>query len=325
VKISRQIALCLVATAAIVSGLEATNFNAWSQTKTLRFVLPVPPGGPLDFLSRVLAEQIGKTHGVNIVVENRPSGGGVVAAQTVAHTAPDGDTVLIHSPSLLVAPQLQDVGYEPFKSFEPICNLVNSSVVIAVNAASQYHTLAELIDAARAKPGQLTIASVGPATPIHLGTEMLMQEAGVDMTYVPFKGDAPTVTALLGEQVTAMLGNYSSLSGHISAGKIKALAVGSRTRNPMLPDVPTVAESGYKDYEVAVWFGAVAPVATPKEKVAQLTQWFTEALQTPEVTTKLAAQQLTTVGVCGSDYAAFFHSQYDAFGRVIRDAHITIQ
>jgi len=299
--------------------------NALAQTETIKLVVPVPPGGPLDFLARVLAEQIGKAHSVNIIVENRASGGGVVAAQVVAHAAPDGDTVLIHSPSFLIAPQLQDVGYEPFKSFEPICNLVNSPVVIAVNADSPYHTLAELMDAARAKPRQLTIASVGPATPIHLGTEMLMREAGVDMTYVPFKGDAPTVTALLGEQVTAMLGNYSSLSAHISTGKVKALAVGSRTHNPMLPDVPTVAESGYKDYEVGVWFGAVVPVATPKEKVAQLTQWFTEALQTPEVTTKLAAQQLITVGVCGSDYPGFLHSQYDVFGRVIRDAHITIQ
>jgi tripartite-type tricarboxylate transporter receptor subunit TctC len=325
VKISRRAALWLVATASVVTGLGATNFNAWSQTKTIRFVVPFPPGGPTDLLSRVLAEQISKTHGVNIIVENRPSGGGVVAAQLVAQAAPDGDTVLINSPSFLIAPQLQNVGYEPFKLFEPICNLVNSPVIIAVNAASPYHTLAELIAAARAKPRELTVAGVGPATPIHLGIELLMQEAKVDMTYVPFKGDAPTVTALLGEQVTAMFGNYSSLSGHIAEGKLRALAVGSRTRLPMLPDVPTVAESGYKDYEVGVWFGAVVTAGTPKEKVSQLTQWFTEALQTPEVTTKLTAQQLLTVGVCGSDYAGFLHNQYDTFGQVIRDAHITIQ
>jgi tripartite-type tricarboxylate transporter receptor subunit TctC len=323
VKVLRRMGLFFGVTASVIIGL--TNFSAWSQTKTVKLVVPFPPGGPTDLLSRVLAEQIGKTHGVNIIVENRPSGGGVVAAQLVAQAIPDGDTVLINSPSFLIAPQLQNVGYEPFKLFDPICNLVNSPVIIAVNAASPYHTLAELIAAARAKPRELTVAGVGPATPIHLGIELLMQEAKVDMTYVPFKGDAPTVTALLGEQVTAMFGNYSSLSGHITEGKLRALAVGSRTRLPMLPDLPTVAESGYKNYEVGVWFGAVVTAGTPKEKLAQLTQWFTEALQTPEVTTKLTAQQLLTVGVCGSDYAGFLHTQYDTFGQIIRDADITIQ
>lgn len=319
--VSRSAALTFVVTVVIV-GL--ANFNAGAQTKTIRFVVPFPPGGPTDLLSRVLAEQMGKAHSVNIIVENRPSGGGVVAAQVVAQATPDGDTVLINSPSFLIAPQLQNVGYDPFK-FDPVCNLVNSPVVIAVNVASQYHTLADLIDAARAKPRELTVAGVGPATPIHLGIELLMEEAKVDMTYVPFKGDAPTVTALLGEQVTAMFGNYSSLSGQIADGKLRALAVGSRTRVPTLPDVPTVAESGYRDYEVGVWFGAVVTGGTPKEKVTQLIQWFTEALQTPEITTKLTAQQLQTVGVCGSNYAGLLRSQYDTFGQVIRDAHITMQ
>jgi tripartite-type tricarboxylate transporter receptor subunit TctC len=317
--------LATCATALAILFFMTNGHNVLAQTETIKFVVPVPPGGPLDFLARVLAEQIGKTHSRNIIVENRASGGGVVAAQVVAHAAPDGDTVLIHSPSFLIAPQLQDVGYEPFKLFEPICNLVNSPVVIAVNAASPYHTLNDLVDAARAKPRELAVASVGPATPIHLGVEMLMRKAGVDMTYVPFKGDAPAVTALLGQQVTAMFGNYSSLSGHLSEGTIRALAVGSHTRIPALPNVSTVAETGYKDYDVGVWFGAAVPAGTPKERVAELTQWFVDALQTPEITTKLAAQQLISVGVCGSDYAGFLHSQYGTFGQIIHDANITLQ
>jgi tripartite-type tricarboxylate transporter receptor subunit TctC len=139
-------------------------------------------------------------------------------------------------------------------------------VIIMVNADSPYRTLADLIDDARLKPGQLTLASVGPATPIHLGAEMLKRVARVDMTYVPFKGDGPAVTALLGGHVTAMLANFASVSGHISAGKLRALAVGSKNRIAALPDVPTVAESGYKDYEVGVWFGCPGWDAQRKDR-----------------------------------------------------------
>jgi tripartite-type tricarboxylate transporter receptor subunit TctC len=202
---------------------------------------------------------------------------------------------------------------------------VNSPVAIAVNADTPYRTLADLIDAARAKPGELTIASVGPATPIHLGVEMLKRAAHADMTYVPFKGDGPGVTALLGGHVTAMLANFASVSAYITAGKLRALAVGSKTRLSALPDVPTMAEAGYKDYEVGVWFGAVVPAGTPSAKIDRLGEWFTEALQTPDVTAKLAAQQLDSVATCGGRYSAFLHTQYEAFGGVIRDAHITIE
>jgi tripartite-type tricarboxylate transporter receptor subunit TctC len=308
-------------------GLLCSGFGssvACSQS-AIKFVIPVPPGGPLDLLARVLADQISQKHGVKIVVENRAGGANVVAVQAVAHAAPDGNTVLIHSPAFLITPQLQTNEYDPFKLFDPVCTLVNSPVVIAVNADSPYRTLADLIDAARAKPGELTLASVGPATPIHLGVEMLKRAAHVDMTYVPFKGDGPGVTALLGGHVTAMLANFASVSEHISAGKLRALAVGSKTRLAALPDVPTVAEAGYKNYEVGVWFGAVVPAGTPNEKIGQLGEWFTEALQTPAVKAKLAAQQLDSVPTCGARYSAFLHTQYEAFGAVIRDAHITTE
>lgn len=321
--------LRLAARAAIVAGMGllgsgSVSSVAWSQS-AIKFVIPVPPGGPLDLLARVLADQIGQKHGVSIIVENRAGGANVVAAQAVAHAAPDGNTVFIHSPSLLITPQLQKDGYDPFKLFDPVCTLVNSPVVVAVNAGSPYRTLADLIGAARSNPGRVTIAGVGAATPIRLGVELLKRAAQVNMTYVPFKGDGPGVTALLGGHVTAILANFASVSAHISEGKLRALAVGSKTRISALPDVPTVAESGYKDYEVGVWFGAVVPAGTPEEKIGQLGAWFSEALQASEVKAKLAAQQLDAVTACGGQYNAFLHTQYDAFGGAIRDAHITMQ
>ena len=270
----------------------------------MKFVIGVQPGGPTDVLARVLAENIGRKHGVNIIVENRP--GNTVAVHAVAHATPDGNTLMIHAPAFLLAPQFAQVGYDPFK-FEPICNLVSSPVVLAVSASSPYRKLADLIDAARAKPGEWTFGSVGPESPIRLGIEMLTQAAHVDMTYVPFKGDGPTVTNLLGGHITAMLGNFAGVSGQISAGKLRALAVGSHTRITALPGVPTIAESGYKDYEVSVWFGAIAPAGTPHVKLDQLREWFGEALKAPEVTNRLAAQELVPVMTCGADYTKFLH------------------
>jgi tripartite-type tricarboxylate transporter receptor subunit TctC len=314
--------LMVLAVGLLCSGLASS--VAWSQN-AMKFAIPVPPGGPLDLLARVLADQISQKHGVNIIVMNRPGGAGVVAVEAVAHAAPDGNTVFIHSPAFLITPQLQKDVYDPFKLFDPVCQLVNSPVVIVVNGDSPYHTLADLIDAARANPGKLTLASVGPATPIHLGVEMLKRAAQVDMTYVPFKGDGPGVTALLGGHVTAILANFAIVSGHISAGKLRALAVASKTRLSDFPNVPTVGEAGYKNFEVGVWFGAVVPAGTSNEKTGQLGEWFTEALQTPAVTAKLAAQKLDSVPTCGGRYNAFLHAQYEAFGGVIRDAHITIQ
>ncbi len=198
-------------------------------------------------------------------------------------------------------------------------------MLILVKADSPYRTLADLIDAARSKPDQVTVAGVGPGTPIYLAVEMLKRDAKVDMTYVPFKGDAPGVTALLGGHVMAMLANFASVSGQLSAQKLRALAVGSKLRLNGLPDVPTVAESGYPDYEVSVWFGAFVRAGTPKEKVGELGEWFTEALQAPDVRAKLAAQQVDSNGTCGEPYSAFLHAQYEAFGRIIRDAHITME
>jgi tripartite-type tricarboxylate transporter receptor subunit TctC len=301
------------------------NFGVIAQTRVMKFVVPVPPGGPLDFLARVLADEIGKKHGASIIVENRPGGAGIVAVQAVAHAIPDGNTILVHSPALVITPQVHKAAYDPFELFAPLCDLVTSPVILAVNAASPYHSLAELIDAARVKPGQLTIASVGPATPIHIGVEMLKRAAHVDMIYVPFKGDSPAVTALLGDQVTAMLGNFASLSAQISAGQVRALAVGSAMRLRALAEVPTIAESGYSNYQVDVWFGATAPAGTPTEKREKLDSWFTEALQVSEVKMKLEKQELYSVAMCGADYATFLHNQYDALGRVIDEAHITEQ
>src|SRR5262249_6405726 len=161
-------------------------------------------------------------------------------------------------------------------SFEPVCYLVSSPGVFVVNSASPYRTLADLLDAARAKPGALTLASVGPGTAQHIGFEMLKRAANVDLTYVPYAGGAPAINALLGGHVTSVFAEYAPLVGHLKAGALRAIATSARTRIEPLPDLPTVAEAGYGDYEVDLWWGLFAPAKTPSETLSQLSGWFTD-------------------------------------------------
>ena len=283
-------------------------------------VVAVQPGGSSDFLARVLGEEIGRARRLTVVIENRPGAGQIIATEAVSRAAPDGNTLLITSPTSIINPRLRKVNYDPVTSFEPICHLVNAPTVIAVNSATPYRTLADLLDAARAKPGNLTFA--GTVGVFYIAIEMLKRAANLNMTFVPYPGGAPSVTALLGEHVTSVFTDYPTLAEQLKAGKLRALATGSRTRSEALPDVPTVAEFGYKDYDVEQWLGVSAPAKTPKEIVSQLVGWFTAALQVPQVKAKLVIQGLYPVGICGADFGAFYRKQYDDYGRAIREANI---
>jgi tripartite-type tricarboxylate transporter receptor subunit TctC len=323
-KLPRRAFLHLAAgAAALTVVLAPADHGAWSQTaRTIRFVVPFPGGGGADLLTRVLAEQIGKAQGVATVIENRPGAASVIGTEAVSRAAPDGNTVLIVANSFIIHPNFKKLSYDPLTSFEPICLLANSPQVIVVNSASPYLTLADLIGAARAKPGELSHASVGPATTQHIAFELLKLLAKVNMIYVPFNGNGPALNALLGGHVTAVMANYAEAAENIGAGKLRALAVGSRGRIDSLPNVPTVAASGYTDYDVNVWYGLLAPAKTPKEAVAQLSQWCGAAMLASELKPKWAMQGLDPLGKPAADFAAHLRQQQEEYGRVIREANI---
>ena len=317
--------LQLVAGAVVLSGaflLLASGHSAQSQTRTIKIANPYPPGGTADIIARVLGEQIGRTQAVTMLVENRPGGGTVIGTEAAARAAPDGNTLLITSVVFIINPHLRKLNYDPLTSFEPICNVVQSPQVIVVNSGSPYRTMADLTNAARARPGELTLASTGPASPSHIAFEMLKRAAGLDMIYVPFPGNAPTVNAVLGGHVTAGIANYADVVGHLKAGTLRALATPSPTRIETLPDVPTAAESGHKEFEYEIWFGMLTPAKTSKNIISQFSAWFVAAMQVPEVRAKLDIQGLYAVGTCGADFAADLRRQYVDYGRIIREANI---
>jgi tripartite-type tricarboxylate transporter receptor subunit TctC len=311
---------CVIGYALILAAAALFGSGTWAQT-AIKIVMPAPAGGAGDIVARMLTEQVGRAQGLTLVIENRPGAGTIIGTEAVARAAPDGSTLLITAPYLLIAPHLRKVNFDPLTGFEPICHLVSSPGVIVVNSLSPYRTLGEFLDAARAKPGELTFAAAGPGTVQQIGFEMLKRAANANLAFVPYPGGAPAIAALLGGHVTAVFAEYAPLAEHIKAGRLRAIAATTGKRIDSLPELPTIGET-YNDYEVDFWWGLFAPARTPKETVSQYADWFTAAMRAPEVKTKLNAQGFIPVGSCGTDFAALLRKQYDHYGRVIREANI---
>ena len=295
---------------------------ALAQSRTIRLVVPLSPGGPNDLVARLTGEYIQRNHGVSVIIENRAGAGTVIGTELVARAAPDGNTILMAAGSFTVNPHIKKLNYDPLTSFEPVCYLVRSPHVIVVPASSPYQTLPELLAAASAKPDEIMFAANGPATSQHIEFEMLRRAANVKMTFVPFTGDAPTLNAALGAQISAAILDYVTVAEHIKLGKLRALAVGAQERIDKLPETPSLAELGFKDFDWAGTFGILAPAKTPKEKIDELIGWFSASLKAPEVLAKLDNLGLYAMNQCGSEYAAFLRKAYDLNGRVIKEANI---
>ena len=211
--------------------LALTSRDASAQGRTIKIIQPSPPGGTADSIVRVLAEQISRAHNVTMVIENRPGAGTAIGTEIASRAAPDGNTLLLTTPALILNQYLRKLNYA-LTSFEPVCSLTQTSQLIAVNSASPYRTMDDLVGAARARPGELTLASTGPATQAHVAFEQFKRESKVEITYVPFAGNAPTVNALLGSHVTAGIANYADFSGHLQAGTLRALATTTPAADP---------------------------------------------------------------------------------------------
>lgn len=287
--------------------------------KTIKLVVAMPPGASTDAVARLMAEKIGKARGVTIVVENRPGASGIIGTEAVARAAPDGNTLLMTANTYLINAQTQKVSYNPVTAFDAICLLVQSPGVFVVNGTSPYRSLKDFVDAARAKPGELSMASVGPGSTFQMGFNAITRMSKTNMIFVPYPGSAPAVTAVIGQHVTSAFSGYAVVSEQIKAGTLRALGVATLQRIEPLPDVPTFDESGFKGLEIDNWFGVVAPARTPKDVLARYADWFGAVLKDPEVKAKLALQGLYPVGTCGDAFGELVRKRFGEYGEAIRE------
>jgi tripartite-type tricarboxylate transporter receptor subunit TctC len=302
----------------IAASVVAVSTSAFS-ARLVRFVVPVPAGASTDFIARLMAAQIG-SEGVDTIVENRPGASGMIGTEFASRQPPDGNTILITAGTYLIDAQIRKAKFHPVNDFEPLCALAASPAVLVVNSSSPHRTLADFLNDAAARPDQLSVAALGPNSSFQLGFIMLTRKSNTQVTFVPYQGSAPAVTAVLGNHVSAAIAGYSVASEAIKSGNLRALAVAADSRMAPLPEVPTFAESGFPTVRLDNWFGAITPAKTPADSTNQLIGWLKKAIGTPEVKQKLELQGLYPVLTCGSDFADLVRHRYEEYGEAIKQA-----
>jgi len=309
---------------AFVAFAATAGAQAWPD-KPIRFIMSAPAGSSIDVLGRTIGDKLKDKLGQPIVVENKPAAGGTVAVGETARAAPDGYTmVLAFNGPLSIAPLLQKLPYDVQKDLLPVITTTSQPNVLAVNAQVPAKDVRELVAYAKANPGKLNYASVGPGSSSHLNGELLKSLAGIDIVHIPFNGSPPAVTATVQGETQMMFAVMQPLQPQITAGKLRALAVTSAKRFPLLPDLPTIAESGYPDFVALAWNGILVPAGTPKAIVTRLNSEINAILKDPDVVKKLNAAGFDLAGGTPEEFAATIAGETAKWAPVIKRANIKI-
>ena len=314
----------LAAAALVVAGaVVGQGFPSRPVTLTVGFA----PGGGTDTAARIVAQKLSENLGQSVIVDNKAGAGGNVAAQHIAMAAPDGYTIHLTSVGpMSVAPHLvKDLPYDPRRDIAPITMGVIFPNVIVVHSGVPAKTLAEFVALAKQKPGRLTYASSGVGGAGHLAGELFKERAGIDMLHVPYKGGGPAMTDLLAARIDMYVGVPNTVAPHVDAGKLRALATTGAKRASTMPDVPTIAESGYPGFEATNWYAFVAPGRTPKELLDFWNRELTKALNDPQVRAELAKHGLDPAPGTRDELAQYFERESQKWGKVVREAKITTE
>jgi tripartite-type tricarboxylate transporter receptor subunit TctC len=294
-------------------------------TRPVRLIIPFPPGGSNDVVGRMVAQQMSVKLGQNVYVDNRGGAGGTIGTDAAAKAAPDGYTLLVISLAHAVNPWLYKLTYDPIKSFTPISMFGSGSNVIAVNPDLPVHSVKDLIALAKQKPGNLDYASAGIGSFQHLGGELFKLMAGVNIQHVPFRGGGPAMLDVIAGNTKIVFSSLIQTTPHLTSGKLRALATGGVKRNPVLPDVPTVAEAGVPGYEANNWWGVVAPAGTPPEIIDKLHKAVSAALDAPELQAQFAREGAEVVKMQPAEFGKYMETEMEKWKRVVKEAGITAQ
>ena len=291
-------------------------------SRPIKLIVPFPAGGGTDIIAREVANKVATQQGWTVVVDNKPGSGGNLGVDAAAKAAPDGYTIVLGQTSnLAINPTLYaKLPYNPLKDLAPVGLVASSPLVLCVATDSPFKTLADVIAAAKAKPEAINYASSGSGTVAHLAVEQFQKTAGIKLTHVPYKGAAQGATDLIGGQIQLYMSSIPTLIGHIRNGKMRAIAVTSDKRVNDLPNVPTVAESGFKGFEAVTWFGIAGPAAMPKDTVSKLNGAFNKALQDAEVKKKLEGQGADVLGGTPEQFAKLIQDDIARWGKVVKES-----
>ncbi len=323
---NRRLALASQALAAIA--LVAASLPAQAQNwpdRPIKLVVPYPAGGNADNTARLLATQLSARLGQQVVVDNRPGGGGTIGAAAVAKAAPDGYTLLLDATAFTVNPSLfARLPFDAAKDFAPISLVMQAPLLLVVPAASPFKTVADVVQAAKARPGHLTYASAGNGGAQHLAGELFKQGAKMSMTHIPYRGGAPALTDLIGGQVDLMFSATTASGPFVKSGKLRALAISSAQRTPGWEQVPTVAESGLKGFQVNEWNGLFAPAGTPQAIVQRLESDTRAIVASPEMRQRFADMGVQGVGSSAQEFKSFVQTETAKWAGVIRASGIRL-
>ena len=294
--------------------------------KPVRVVVGFPPGGFVDFTARLVAAPLSTALGQQFVVENRAGAGGIVASEFTAHAAPDGYTLTVgsagtHGVNQSLYPKLP---YNVVRDFQPIARLTDAPSILAVHPSLPVRSVKELVALARARPGQINYASAGSGTSTHLAAVLLEHLAQIKLVHVPYKGGGPAIVAVLAGEVPVTFGTAASVSPQVKAGKLRGLAVTSGQRSAVLPDLPTIAESGVPGYEMLNWLGLFAPAGTPRPIVDKLSSEALRIVRLPEVVERFHAQGAEPSPLGTDEFASFVKSEVEKWAKVVQATHMRV-
>jgi tripartite-type tricarboxylate transporter receptor subunit TctC len=295
-------------------------------SKAVKLIVPFPPGGSVDLVARLVGKSLSDALKQPFIVDNKPGASGNIGADFVAKSAPDGYTLLVGSAGVFAANQYlyANPPFDPQKAFAPVMRVVDQPNILVVNPGFQAKNLKELIALAKAKPGKLTFGSASVGSAQHFSAEVLMQQAGVELLHVPYKGGAPALTDLMGGQIDLLFDTSPTALPYVKSGKLRALAITSGQRSPLLPDVPTMKEAGLPNFEVVTWTGIAAPAGTPKPIVDKLNAAIRTALR-GELRKQLEDTSLIPADGSPEDFREFIRKDAENYERLVKTAKITPQ
>jgi tripartite-type tricarboxylate transporter receptor subunit TctC len=312
-------ALVLVAALATSTASSSQNYP----NRPVRLVVPFPAGGPADALGRTIADQLNKMWNQPVIVENRGGAGGNLGAEVVARAAPDGYTLLLNASSHVINASLYEkLPYDPIKDFTPVSEVASYMLVLVVHPSVPANSVKDFVAFAKAKPDGLSVANAGLGTPTHLAAVLFAQAAGVNLIHVPYRGAAPASTDLIGGQVPAMFNNPVNAVPQVKANNLRALAVTGSKRLALLPDLPTIAESGYPGFETRTWYGLFGPAGMPADIVRKLHADIEKVLRMPEVANNLVAQGWDIAVSPPDQFSKVLQSELDRWSAVVKRAGI---